>query len=857
MLNPTLTTPSSTISFRLSKITTIPSQQVNRLPRTTSDPGTHVTALPLQSSPNHAERRVEEETNASLRQSVFREFQSVIQTENGGEYIIGTEYDEFATLWRENRGGDPFKENGVLERCCAYCINKAEELREIQTVDPGVFTNAMNTELHWWTLEANTWKLVKSLVGLRTHPQPEPEIPEKDLIQLSDAMLNEKLQNRESRETLAVRAWLEDTARPFQPVEIRPGYWPHTVKHVGRVGSADAPGNIVRTVDPDAPIREGRNLHPNDAEYEANMHRTVYEYVRRGCVGDAVDLYVACDQQWRAAGLRGNVLANDPASEGGGLKVGNANRGLWKHVAFKAASKIGIDPYERAVLAVFVGDAANALPVCTSWEDQLWVRYCALHEALIDRNLASVPLLYDRNDDFLELEVPPDALPPAAIFESLEKNENVYIKRAAHEAFHVTQKNIVLDTIGSFITHVKSQLLPGDSTSSSKSITSPHFLRFMTHFVLILKELPISIPVDEADLIVEEYVKLLTNARKNHVIAFYASHLPNGVQVERYATFLQDVLGDDDVIDYLQLAKTYGLDSLAIARRTVQMVFQSGVLQMDVRDTPARDLLIAQVNAVPTPLEDRQICALGLLLTYPTLHGDALWCANMLMRRFLAVGRVNSALAVRKYLQQALQAENYLDVLVHSDWLTASLVDKTATSRDHDNGDNEMGDAMTEHMQYMAFLDAMKIQADWLSLWYRRPGSIGVGMDGSTSVEYREWVLDLKAITKNATEAFESLLDGTWLLPEIDEDADAMEADDNEDILCEKQLLRDIYVPQMVLFLHQIYRETQDIIIGNADKATTLAERAQSEEHLVDHFTKADRMDEFLAMVNQSVNALV
>ncbi|KAJ3007393.1 hypothetical protein HKX48_009177, partial [Thoreauomyces humboldtii] len=479
-------------------------------------------------------------------------------------------------------------------------------------------------------------------------------------------------------------------------------------------------------------------------------------------------------EQWRAAGLRGHVLANDPASEGGGPKVGNANRGLWKHFAFKAASKIGIDPYERAVLAVFVRDATNALPVCTSWEDQLWVRYCALHEALIDRNLASVPLLYDRNNDFLELEVPPDALPPAAIFESLEKNENVYIKRAAHEAFHVTQKNIVLDTIGSFITHVKCQLLPGDSTPSSKSITSPHFLRFMAHFVLISKELPISIPVDEADLIVEEYVKLLTNARKVY-------------------TYFSDVLGDDDVIDYLHLAKYYGLDSLAIARRTVQMVVQSGVLQMDVRDTPVRAIFITQVNAVPTASEDRQICALGLLLTYHTLHGDAFWCANMLMRRFLAVGRVNSALAVRKYLQQALQAENYLDVLMHSDWLTASLVDRTATPRDHDNGDNEMADALTEHMQYMAFLDAMRVQADWLSLWYRRPGSSGVGMDGSTSVEYREWVLDLKAITKNATEAFESFLDGTWLLPENNEDADDMEADDNEDILREMQLLRDIY----------------------------------------------------------------
>lgn len=64
----------------------------------------------------------------------------------------------------------------------------------------------------------------------------------------------------------AVREWLEETAPEFQPVEIRRGYWMHTVKQIGdQKRSRGTNGDLVTEADPDAPIRQRKGLKADDA----------------------------------------------------------------------------------------------------------------------------------------------------------------------------------------------------------------------------------------------------------------------------------------------------------------------------------------------------------------------------------------------------------------------------------------------------------------------------------------------------------------------------------------------------------------------------------------------------------------
>ncbi|KAJ3162092.1 Nucleoporin nup84 [Geranomyces michiganensis] len=173
----------------------------------------------------------------------------------------------------------------------------------------------MATELHWWTMEASTWKLIRSLIRLRLQlgnadPPGLGEAPE----ELSDQEIQANLVGAQFRENMTVRRWLEETAPDFQPVEMRKGYWLHTIKHIRalNINRSASKSDVVTEADPDAALRQHKSLHPDDADYDANLHRTAYEYIRRGDFVAAADLYDACDQPWRAASLRGGVLSNDP-----------------------------------------------------------------------------------------------------------------------------------------------------------------------------------------------------------------------------------------------------------------------------------------------------------------------------------------------------------------------------------------------------------------------------------------------------------------------------------------------------------------------------------------------------------------
>ncbi|KAJ3177903.1 hypothetical protein HDU87_004185 [Geranomyces variabilis] len=785
---------------------------------------------------------------ASLRQSSFRESTNNLSAARQSDVLLGPEYDEFASVAIESaaRGIDWFVEDGQLDKFYQVAKEKADSLAQVKITDPAFFSTQMATELHWWTMEANTWKLIRCLIRLRlqlgnTAPPGLGEDPE----EMSDQEIQTNLVDAQFRENMTVRRWLEETAPVFQPVETRKGYWLHTVKHISasnfnRVASKS---DIVTEADPDATLRQHKSLHPDDADYDANMHRTAFEYMRRGDLVAAADLYDACDQPWRAASLRGGVLSNDPDIDEPSDKIGNHNRDLWKAVCQQIASNDRVDPYERAIYAIAIGDAEHAKPVCKLWEDQVWMYYCALIEAQVDRNLRSVPLLVEPDEE-LEIDLRITAVEPAGIFEELEKSDSPYLKHAAHESFHVAQKSIVMNDIGAFLTAVKNQLQAKQGSDPSKPSFNPHFLRFVTHFVLILKELPIEIPFDDANFIIEEYVKLLTTARKNTLIAFYCSHLPSRIQLECYARFLEAAIEDPDFQQYVAYAKHYGLNYSAIAKRTIQLIFHGpgGILKTSVNDLNPRDILIAQSSDGVTQAEKHQITALSLLLVEKELYDDALWFANLLLRRFLLLGRVNAAAAVRQYLHTFFDSEKYLNQMAKPMWLNAIFEEGA-----HIHEDPEMSEALLHHMHILLLLQTMKLQSEWLAHWYRRPSASSGNLDGSESYEYREWAYNLKIVTKSAVESLEDVLDRNWMQRPLFERPE----DDDDDFEVECALMRQIYIPQMVTYLHQIYCET-----GNKEKAAALAERVESDECLRDPFEKIDKLDAFLDIVRQSAQNL-
>lgn len=55
--------------------------------------------------------------------------------------------------------------------------------------------------------------------------------------------------------------------------------------------------------------------------------------------------------------------------------MGNPYRDLWKYTAWKTSKMEGTNLHERAIYAIFSGNRAILMPLCTKWNDKLWAYF--------------------------------------------------------------------------------------------------------------------------------------------------------------------------------------------------------------------------------------------------------------------------------------------------------------------------------------------------------------------------------------------------------------------------------------------------------------------------------------------------
>ncbi|EFJ43078.1 hypothetical protein VOLCADRAFT_96758 [Volvox carteri f. nagariensis] len=250
--------------------------------------------------------------------------------------------------------------------------------------------------------QAATWQL---LFCLYCDPNPPAGLGGSSVIGVEDrALYRQRLADRVEKEPELARcarvvAWLESLARDalkrqgmvaFAPGE---GLW-HETKTEMRTRA----GAMVSELDPDAPGRTGKPLHPSNARSQERILARVWQWMRGGNLVEGGDLCRQVGQPWRAAALGGgglygavpvgivaeeydagtssNVqalqaeeLADEVANGSGTLLA------LWRWAAQQAAAAPPGDKFERAVFGALGGSTAAAAPACSSWVDFAWV-YC-------------------------------------------------------------------------------------------------------------------------------------------------------------------------------------------------------------------------------------------------------------------------------------------------------------------------------------------------------------------------------------------------------------------------------------------------------------------------------------------------
>ncbi|KAJ2799275.1 Nucleoporin nup84, partial [Coemansia helicoidea] len=549
---------------------------------------------------------------------------------------------------------------------------RCKELEDGAAFGPG--GERRESEAAYWTAESSTWDLVARLYPLRQQSRAEAHAatPSAAKPATTDFTSVRELMDTNSQltEYVEVRRWLEATAPAFQPVETRKGYLFYTRRSIrerasGSAAATAAGGQTVTEADPDATSRQRKELAPEDAEYEAGLLRTLYDYVRRGSVGNAMDLCVESDEPWRAASLKGGLFWRDPqlepesgmsvdAEDGPGAvdvhpphTAGNINRALWKRACAALAHDESNDSYERALYAALSGRLDEVVLVCETWEDYVWAYVNAMIEACIDQAIRGAAGLYEpastASFDHIQSKYPPVS-DMRHVFTAIATHDSAALRLESAAPFHRLQKALIEDTFVEYVTEFARALRAANESAADDC---PELLRLVVHIALYLRRLGADLPAEVVSDVLESYIAHLAESHRE-LVATYVAHMPTVVQTDVYARFLQGIAAAAPIrLQLLRLAGRHGLDQAAIAKRTAERVLHCCAggsdddSPMDTEADPAFEL--AEPAEPLTDVELVQIRAIEWVTSSPRLYEHALIEVCGLARRFLLAGRTNAA----------------------------------------------------------------------------------------------------------------------------------------------------------------------------------------------------------------------
>ncbi|PVU94963.1 hypothetical protein BB561_002152 [Smittium simulii] len=545
--------------------------------------------------------------------------------------------------------------------------------------------------LQRWNLEKNTWDLAKSIYSIRMYDYNSAlTVTSSNLTNYLKESLKEiktdyyKVQkifeaDKHLAESLAIKTWLENSAPKTRYIETRPGYWPFTKKEI-EISNKKSETNktLVTQLDPDATTRQQKNLAFEDQEYERLMFQSLFDYLRRGKLRDAMLLCIKNDEPWRAASLRGGMYFFDnnidnnsidsslelsASNNSNFLTGGNINRELWKYMCSAIACDNNRNIYERSLYGILSGRLDEALTICNTWEDVLWAEItCMIEQNLSNILLGSENMFEAVNTQSLENSIQKATVSSslADIFFKLNSYSENEIKKQISDPFREVQAALMNDNFNDYIKNYAADLR--DRGVGSFDL---QFLRFLVHLILITRQY--NQPIDEmaGDSIISSYVQALSLSESHKaLIALYASKLPGNLPNLLYSEFLtKQSDGVESRLIYIQLAEQYKLNTNFIVKNTALRILENHCYK-SYNDVMNNELEISNVDGALTLEEVSLIRAIEWLNFYPYLYSYSLLQVVSLVRKFMIYGRVNAAVALFNSLP---------DNFVQSSWRYAAL----------------------------------------------------------------------------------------------------------------------------------------------------------------------------------------
>ncbi|KAG0379765.1 hypothetical protein BGX24_011787 [Mortierella sp. AD032] len=738
----------------------------------------------------------------------------------------GVEYKTFAgVLEASQRAG---KDQGGAQLDAAYIISKLEDVcsKRVQQFElrknAGTrFQLSSSEEEHkLWQSESHTWLLLETLFNAFERQKPFVD-KGPEALEWSDLDLIEHLHSTDSnfKHHSAVKSWLEVIA-------------PVNTPHIGtkRVSPAKPAGILfsqpattstqTNYQDPDATTRDGVKLDEYNQRVEHGLLQAVWEYIRRGQIQEAKEACEKAGEPWRAESISGGDLYSvstaftDPKYDRVDGPIGNKTRGLWKGTCYALAKETTADQYERAIYGALCGDIQSVLPVCSSWEDHAWVRYNALVESMVEDRLSN----FNRGGRSKTLPIPMATVSNAKdIFDSIGNSDDQQLRNDSKDMFKTIQTSIILGQTDQMITKMAREAKEARNTGAP---LRPHMLRFMAHFVLLLRSKNFNVPKADGDFFIKSYVDFLISKRQYNIAPLYASFLPRQLQIETCSAYLKTIDGSKkERQGYLANIRKHGLDLHSILTATVD-----GLLEKNKSVSEGSDVkggLKLSISAPTTAQESAQIKSLEWLTFEIPQYLECLHRSNSLIRQYLAVGRLNAAFALYKSLPEDIAQSGPMGAMPTS--------------------------LRQEHIYYGDLFAARMVLEQWRNLLKAQPSL------GTSRTDELAWGMHFKKLAPATAAELEGLLRSKWLFDCI------LPGDDVRGQQLRK--LRQIYLSELALNLHEVYFQSREALPEFLEKSVEMANliAAERDQEVPLHKELQDngRLQELLSQIRLSALELI
>ncbi|KAL8651950.1 MAG: hypothetical protein Q9210_002968 [Variospora velana] len=366
--------------------------------------------------------------------------------------------------------------------------------------------------------------------------------------------------------------------------------------------------SLVTQLDPDAVTRQGRDLQPQDDNFETATWMACWNMLRRG--QDWQFIRTWCQERvenWRAIAMRGDPRQHS-SKDGKSLSYLNhtvdwQSRALWRKSCALAARSGLLEKYEAAVYGALSGYLPSVQKVCGSWNDYLFAHYNSYLLRSFDQYVATyltdrVPHGLQARDGFFEFSMTGGRRTQSGN-QLIEKMRRLKpLAQESGDPIKQLQGSLIGKTFGSFVRKYGFQLLreqkrqanvsqyPSNVARSrhennKKPLIRPddyQVIRMVTHIVLIYLDLEPSWLENAqnraAGIFVEAYVDFLGKAGKQQLLPLYASRLSPTGAIRSLSRQLPRILEFGERRTVMQLMKQHSIDVPSVLNEQLWMIMK-------------------------------------------------------------------------------------------------------------------------------------------------------------------------------------------------------------------------------------------------------------------------------------------